>query len=204
MSTKQARAWVRQPSGRRLDLVSPSPFDWEDKDLAIGHARTFRWGGQSAWPRPMSVAQHALLVLELRSNDKEPLDRGCALRELLHDADEALLGFDCISPLKPILGEPFSRLSERLLQAVFTRYGVPGWTPAAKKTHKVADVLAAASEAVHVAGWSVAEVREALGIKLKPLDEDPLVRVYGGNAWEPWPVRIACERFLEKLQELTN
>ena len=62
---KKVRAWVRLPSGKRLDLLNPTPFDWEDKDLALGLARTYRWGGHSAWPLPLSVAQHSLLVLAL-------------------------------------------------------------------------------------------------------------------------------------------
>lgn len=44
------RAWVRMPSGKRLDLLNPTPFDWDDADLALGLARTYRWGGHSAWP----------------------------------------------------------------------------------------------------------------------------------------------------------
>jgi hypothetical protein len=60
------RAWIRLPSGRRLDLLAPTPFDWTDEDLAIGLSRTFRWGGHSTWPAPLSVAQHSLAVLLLR------------------------------------------------------------------------------------------------------------------------------------------
>ena len=80
------RAWVRLPSGRRLDLLSPTPFDWTDEDLAIGLSRTFRWGGHSAWPEPLSVAQHALSVLEIRrERSRGGLATAHALRELLHE-----------------------------------------------------------------------------------------------------------------------
>jgi len=201
MSSNQAhRAWVRQPSGRRLDLVNPTPFDWEDRDLAIGLARTFRWGGHSIWPRPMSVAQHSILVLAVRRQmSPAPLDREVALRELLHDAEEGLIGFDPISPLKPILGDAFEALMDRLTRAVFLRYGLPWWTDDEKARHKDADRLAAASEAVHVAGWSVEEVRSVLGIKVKPLVDDPLVRLYGGTPWEPWPASVAADRFMAAL-----
>ncbi|WP_374328121.1 phosphohydrolase [Azonexus sp.] len=194
------RAWVRQPSGRRLDLANPTPFDWDDRDLAIGLARTFRWGGHSVWPRPLSVAQHSLLVLALRRRmSPAPLERAVALRELLHDAEEGLIGFDPISPLKPILGDAFAALMERLTQAVFLRYGLPAWSADEKRLHKDADRLAAASEAVHVAGWSAAEVRSVLGIKVRPLADDPLLAQYGGTPWEPWPASIAAERFLAAL-----
>ena len=197
------RAWVLQPSGKRLDLISPTPFDWEDSDLAVGLARTFRWGGHSVWPLPLSVAQHSLLVLQLhRASGK--IRRGSELRELLHDAEEGLVGFDPISPLKPILGQEFRNSMERLQRAVFLRYGVPSWTKSDHVAHKRIDILAAASEAVHVSGWSVQDVKKVLKIKLMPLDTDPLIEIYGGNPWEPWPVEVAAERFLAELKGLLD
>lgn len=198
--TDSPRAWVRQPSGRRLDLINPTPFDWDDRDLAIGLARTYRWGGHSIWPRPMSVAQHSILVLMLRRRASPvPLDRETAMRELVHDAEEGLVGFDPITSLKPVLGEAFAALMDRLTRAVFTRYGVPWWTAEEKQKHKVADRLAAASEAIHVAGWSAEEVRSVLGIKIKPLVDDPLIKLYGGTPWEPWPASVSADRFLALL-----
>ncbi len=202
-SSRPQRAWVRQPSGRRLDLANPTPFDWEDRDLAIGLARTFRWGGHSIWSRPMSVAQHSILVLTLRRQmSPAPLDRQVALRELLHDAEEGLIGFDPISPLKPILGNAFEALMDRLTRVIFLRYGLPWWTEEERARHKQTDRLAAASEAVHVAGWSVEEVRAVLGIKIKPLVDDPLVALYGGTPWEPWPASVAADRFIAALENL--
>lgn len=199
------RAWVRQPSSRRLDLINPDPNGWEDEDLAIGLSRTYRWGGHSIWDRPMSVAQHSVLVLELRERAcGVPLDRLTALRELLHDAEEGLIGFDPISPLKPILGERFALLFDRLTAAVFNRYGLPAWTESEKRLHKQADHLAAASEAVHVAGWHPEEVKHTLGIIVDPLRDDPLVPMYGGQPWEPWPSNVAAERFLNVLKCLTS
>lgn len=200
---REIRAWVRMPSEKRLDLLDPTPFDWEDGDLALGLARTYRWGGHSAWPLPLSVAQHSLTVMLLRqAGSPTPLPPLLALRELLHDAEEGLLGFDCISVLKPFLGQGFRDLSRRLEQAVFLRYGLPGWTPSEHARHKRADRLAAASEAVHVAGWSEQEVARTLKISSKPLATDPLLARYGGTAWEPWAPGLACERFLAELRRL--
>lgn len=197
------RAWVRMPSGRRLDLLDPTPFDWEDEDLALGLARTYRWGGHSAWPLPLSVAQHSLTVMLLRRElSAAPLAPLAELRELLHDAEEGLLGFDAISVIKPFLGDGFRALTRRLEQAVFTRYGLPDWTPREHTLHKRADRLAAASEAVHVVGWTPEEVRSTLKIRTAPLDLDPLHEVYGGAAWEPWPPALAGERFLMELNRL--
>jgi len=197
------RAWVRMPSGKRLDLLNPTPFDWDDSDLALGLARTYRWGGHSAWPLPLSVAQHSIAVMLLRrAAAPGPLAPVVELRELLHDAEEGLLGFDAVSPIKPFLGEGFRALTLRLEQAVFLRYRLPAWTPAEHRAHKRADRLAAASEAVHVAGWSEREVRSTLKIRSAVLDQDPLAAAYGCAPWEPWPPAVAAERFLAELEQL--
>jgi uncharacterized protein len=191
------------PSGKRLDLLNPTPDDWEDEDLALGLARTYRWGGHSAWPLPLSVAQHSISVMLLRrAAAPGPLAPLAELRELLHDAEEGLLGFDCISVLKPFLGEGFRDLSTRLETAVFRRYGLPAWTPEEHAIHKRADRLAAASEAVHVVGWSPHEVLHTLKICIPPLADDPLVEMYDGTAWEPWPPALARDRFLAELNQL--
>ncbi len=198
------RAWVRLPSGKRLDLLNPTPFDWEDKDLALGLARTYRWGGHSAWPLPLSVAQHSLLVLALyRRGSRGGVNVKAELRELLHDADEGLLGFDCLTPVKPMLGEAYRALTSRLENAIALRYGLPPPTPAERKAHRRNDRLAAASEAVHAVGWSASDVRDTLRIPFAPLAEDPLGEVYGGRAWEPWAPPVAAERFLTELQRLS-
>lgn len=195
------RAWVRLPSGRRIDLHDPTFADVDDTDLSLGLARTFRWGGHSVWPLPMSVAQHSLLVLQIRRSQCK-LDPDAELRELLHDAEEGLLGFDPISPLKPILGEGFLALLDQMQKALFASYGLSWWTQEEKAKHKKADVLAAASEAIHVAGWSREEVRSVLNIQVTPLVDDPLVAVYGGAPWEPWSTDLANTRFLREMQTI--
>ena len=122
------RAWMRLPSGRRLDLISPDPEAWLDEDLAIRLARTFRWGGESCWSTPLSVAQHSLQVMEIaRQSACGSLSPSERLRELLHDAEEGFLGFDCIAPLKPALGAPFRLVADRLTAAVWARYALPMW-----------------------------------------------------------------------------
>jgi uncharacterized protein len=200
---REQRAWVRLLSGKRLDLLDPTPFDWDDKDLAAGLARTYRWGGHSAWPMPLSVAQHSLLVLRLRRLwFPEAADARADLRELLHDADEGLLGFDCVAPVKPFLGEAYKQLTARLANAIALRYNLPAWTEKDLRAHKKADRVAAASEAVHVVGWTKDEVRNVLRIPFKPLAEDPLIAIYGGRGWEPWPPGLAAERFLAELEKL--
>lgn len=202
MADSPARAWVRLPSGRRLDLLNPTPFDWDDTDIAVGLARTYRWGGHSRWPLPLSVAQHSLLVLELRRRDG--LTGAEARRELLHDADEGLLGFDPISPLKPFLGEGYAALVGRLQGAITLRHGLPPWGAAARAAHKRADRVAAASEAIHVVGWTAEEVRRTLRITAPVLAEDPLPRPPGHAPWQPWSTEVAASRFLEALRSLSG
>lgn len=196
------RAWVRLPSGRRLDLLAPTPFDWTDEDLAIGLSRTFRWGGHSTWPLPLSVAQHSLAVLALRRAAKPAADRAALRRELLHDAEEGLTNFDCISPLKPFLGEGFRQLQQDLAAVVAARYALPAWSAEEHRLHKKIDIGMAAAEAVHVAGWSRAEVRATLGIRAAVMDTDPLLAEFGGTPWAPWPPETAAARFLAALRRL--
>lgn len=202
MDGTDARAWVRLPSGRRLDLLAPTPFDWTDEDLAIGLSRTFRWGGHSVWPAPLSVAQHSLAVLALRRAARPAATRIGLRRELLHDAEEGLTNFDCISPLKPFLGAGFLALQQRLSAAVATRYALPAWEEEERRLHKKLDIAMAAAEAVHVAGWSRAEVRATLGIRAAVMAADPLVAEFGGTAWEPWAPEVAAQRFLDALRRL--
>lgn len=197
------RAWTRLPSGQRLDLVNPEPDAWTDDDLAIRLSRTYRWAGESKWPHPLSVAQHALLVLAISEQQAgAALPPGRALRELLHDAEEGFLGFDCISPLKKALGERFEWASQRLLKAVWKRYALPDWSAAERAVHKEADRMAAASEAVHVVGWTEDEVRGVLGIECEILQPDPLAQRYGTPAWQPWPAQQAAECFLTEMRSL--
>ena len=199
------RAWVRLPSGRRLNLLDPTPFDWADEDLALGLARTFRWGGHSAQPLPLSVAQHSLLVLALR-RERSPtgLSDAAARRELLHDADEGLLGFDPISPLKPFLGPDYAALAARLQSVVSRRYSLDPWRPEDRRAHKKSDRIAAASEAVHVVGWSPEEVRRTLRIAELPIAADPLSAWFGTKPWAVWTAEAAAERFLQTLKRLNN
>ena len=122
----------------------------------------------------MLVAQHSILVLtlRLRASLDRMLDRGEMLRELLHDADEGMLSFDPIAPLRPYLGADYHELVARLRQALAARYRLPVWDQPSYALHKDADRLAAASEAVHVAGWPVEELPDTLGIDVRPLTHD--------------------------------
>ena len=137
-SSAETRAFVLLKSRRRLDLLNPDPHAWTDDDLAAGLSRTMRWSGASQWEHPLSVAQHSLTVLAIRDAEGA-LTAGEALRELLHDATEFMLGWDCITPLKAQLGKPFRDLEARLQSAIDTRYQLPEWTREAYAIHKRAD-----------------------------------------------------------------
>ena len=202
LHTDKQRALVLLPGGGIVDLADPAPDSWSNEDLAIGLSRTYRWGGHSAWKRPLSVAQHSLTVLAIRET-KQPLSAPLALYELLHDAEEGLLGFDCIAPLKAFLGAPFTAVCRRLSEAVAVRYGLPMLTAAEWQLHKQADRIAAASEALHVVRWSAEQIATTLGIVDRPLERDPLV--YNDArakyvSWEPWTAEYAAARWQARLQ----
>ena len=198
------RAWILLPSGRRLDLLSPDPRAWTDDDLATGLSRTYRWArlfglGSAALRGP--AQPHRAGAVPSRTGTRLAADE--ALRELLHDAVEALMGgWDPITPLKPHLGDGFARLVGRLQAAIDTRYALPSWTDESHARHKHADRLTAASEAYHVVGWSLLAIRDDLGITLLPAAADPLRRARR-PAWEPWAPKIAAQRFLGELQALS-
>ncbi len=126
--TSQGRAWQRMLSGRRLDLLDPSPLDIEIEDIAHGLARVARWNGQTAGAHIFSVAQHILLVEALARARTPRLDRGRRLAILLHDAPEYVIG-DMISPFKAVIGDSYKTIEQRLLAAIHLRFGLPAKLP---------------------------------------------------------------------------
>ncbi len=159
---KPARAWQRMLSGRRLDLLDPTPVDIEIEDIAHGLAFVARWNGQTRGDFPYSVAEHSLLVEELfvRAGGALPKWR---LAALLHDAPEYVLG-DMISPVKAAVGPSYGELDARLAIAVHLRFGLPAVLPlAVKKAIKAADRVSAWLEAVQIAGFSTAEADRFFG-----------------------------------------
>ena len=144
------------------------------------------------------------MALRQRDSLDHALDRGEALRELLHDADEGMLSFDPIAPLKPHLGTDYDNLVERLRTALASRYGLPNWTAQSYAAHKSADRLAAASEALHVAGWPEEELADTLGIDVQLLVADPLAPPRGYLPWEPWTPDDAADRFFGMLESLID
>lgn len=144
-------------SGRKLDLLDPSPFDVEIDDIAHGLARVARWNGQTLGTHPFSVAQHSLVVLDILQHLSPGLDRPSRLYALLHDAPEYVIG-DMISPFKAALGLDYRAFEDRLAAAIHVRYGLPPQPPASLKTLiKKADTMCAWLEAVQLAGFAEAE-----------------------------------------------
>jgi uncharacterized protein len=156
--TKQApRAWQRMLSGRRLDLLEPSPFDIEIEDIAHGLARVARWNGQTIGEHAFSVAQHSVVVEDIAAHLQPGLEPRWRLAALLHDASEYVIG-DMISPFKAALGVSYKDFEERLETAIHLRFGLPPKTPAPiKKLIKQADRACAWFEATQLAGFSEAE-----------------------------------------------
>jgi 5'-deoxynucleotidase YfbR-like HD superfamily hydrolase len=191
-----ARAWQRMLSGRRLDLLDPSPLDVELEDIAHGLARVPRWNGQTHGANIFSVAQHTLLVEALARQKSPRLDHSARLAVLLHDAPEYVIG-DMISPFKAVIGNSYKAVEARLLTAIHLRFGLPAILPASLTALiKAADRSAAFFEATRLAGFDIAEARKFFG-RPTPLS-GPMERDY----LTPWPAETAERRFRERFESL--
>jgi uncharacterized protein len=177
-------------SGRRLDLLDPSPLDIEIEDIAHGLSREARWNGQTSGAWAFSVAQHCLLVEDLAGQLKPRLAARWRLAALLHDAAEYVIG-DLITPFKAAVGLDYKAFETKLMSAVHIRFGLPPVLPEdpAALIHR-ADRMAAYLEAVELAGFSAAEARRIFG---RP-PRAPDVRL------NPWPPDLAKTRYLERFQ----
>ena len=148
------RAWQRMLSGRRLDLLDPSPLDIEVEDIAHGLAFVARWNGQTVGDHPYSVAEHSLLVEEIFGRLVPRAEPCWRLAALLHDAPEYVIG-DMISPVKSAVGPGYAAMEARLAAAIHTRFGLPAVLPdAVKRMIKRADRVSAWLEATRIAGFS--------------------------------------------------
>ncbi len=195
-SKSTMRAWQRMLSGRRLDLLDPSPLDVEVEDIAHGLARVARWNGQTQGGHIFSVAQHSLLVEALARAKVPRLDRNGRLAALLHDAPEYVVG-DMISPFKAVIGDSYKAVEKRLLAAIHLRFGLPAKLPESlQNVIKSADRSAAYLEATRLAGFADDEARTFFGPPPKfsaVLERDYL---------SPWPAGTAQARYRERFEKL--
>ncbi len=195
-SATDARAWQRMLSGRRLDLLDPSPLDIEIEDIAHGLARVARWNGQTSGAHIFSVAQHCLLVEALARAKSPRLDRARRLAVLLHDAPEYVIG-DMISPFKVVIGDSYKAVERRLLAAIHVRFGLPAQSPPElEQLIKAADHQAAYLEATRLAGFDAVEARRFFG--RPPVFSAALERDY----LKPWPAEAAQARYFERFSKL--
>jgi len=159
----QPRAWQKMLSGRRLDLLDPTPVDIEIGDIAHGLSFVARWNGQTCGDFPYSVAEHSLLVERLYSRLVPDAPAKWQLAALLHDAPEYVIG-DMISPVKAAVGPGYDELDSRLAAAIHIRFGLPVTIPAGvKRKIKKADRISAWMEATRIAGFTTAEANRFFG-----------------------------------------
>jgi len=183
------RAWQRMLSGRRLDLLDPSPFDIEIEDIAHGLARVARWNGQTSGPHAFSVAEHSVVVEQLFSILNPKASNQDRLVALLHDAAEYVVG-DMISPFKAALsstmGIDYTDFEDRIEQAVHLRFGLPAHpSKRLKKAIKTCDIYCAYFEAIQIADFTVDEANQFftkppgdIRIKIKPLSVVAAKKLY--------------------------
>ena len=191
-----ARAWQRMLSGRRLDLIDPSPLDIEIADIAHGLARVARWNGQTRGAHIFSVAQHTLLVEAVMREQAPRVDFKYRLAALLHDAPEYVIG-DMISPFKAVLGGDYKVVEKRLLSAIHIRFGLPAaLAPEIERQIKAADRGAAYLEATELAGFTQAEAKRLFG-------RDPgLPPATRRDYLTPWSAAKVEKRFLARFKTL--
>ena len=189
-----ARAWQRMISGRRLDLLDPSPLDIEIGDIAHGLARVARWNGQTAGDHAFSVAQHSLLVADIVDRLDPDAGRALRLATLLHDAPEYVIG-DMISPFKSVVGGGYRTVEQRLQQAIHLRFSLPAILPEGlRKAIKRADQFAAYFEATGLAGFGEAEAARYFG--------RPRGLSAGMFDLQPLPAGIVQAQFLARFETL--
>jgi 5'-deoxynucleotidase YfbR-like HD superfamily hydrolase len=190
------RVWQRMLSGRRLDLLDPSPLDIEIADIAHGLARVARWNGQTSGAHIFSVAQHTLLVEAVLREQMPRADIRLRLAALLHDAPEYVIG-DMISPFKAVLGGDYKLVEKRLLAAIHIRFGLPPvLSDDITQKIKEADRGAAYLEATELAGFAHTEAKRLFG--RNPGLPEPVQRDY----LTPWTAAKAEKRFLERFATL--
>ena len=186
------RAWQRMLSGRRLDLLDPSPFDIEIEDIAQGLARVARWNGQTSGDHAFSVAEHSVIVEQLFTQLNPQASNLDRLACLLHDSAEYVIG-DMISPFKNALGLNYKAFETRIEEAVHLRFGLPPqMSIGLKKKIKACDIYCAWFEATQIAGFTVEEAdrffnRPPKGVSI---------------SLAPKPVIEAQRIFLEKFGDL--
>lgn len=192
------RAWQRMLSGRRLDLLDPSPLDIEIEDIAHGLARVARWNGQTNGAHIFSVAQHTLLVEAVLRKQMPRADHRVRLAAMLHDAPEYVIG-DMISPFKAVIGGSYKVVEKRLLSAIHIRFGLPAVLPTEiEQQIKAADMGAAYLEATHLAGFGEAEAKRLFG-------RDPKLPVPAEKDYvTPWSAGRAEKQFLARFKVLLS
>lgn len=190
-AAKPPRAWQRMLSGRRLDLLDPSPLDIEISDIAHGLARVARWNGQTEGDHALSVAQHSLIVERIFHMMNGEVSADWLLAALLHDAPEYVIG-DMISPFKATLGEDYRSVEQRLQRAIHLRFGLPADLPAElKRAIKQADRVAAYFEATELAGFGHGEAARFFG-RPRGVSADALELA-------PKPARRAQKDYLDRF-----
>ncbi|EKV28067.1 putative hydrolase of HD superfamily [Caenispirillum salinarum AK4] len=187
------RTWQRMLSGRRLNLLEPSAVDVEIEDIALGLARNTRWNGQTIGEHAWSIAQHSDLVVDIMRGFSPAPPPWVLMAGKLHDASEYVT-HDLITPLKAVVGDVFKEVEARLTEAIHIRFGLPArLDPKIKQQIKKADQIAAATEAVQLAGFTADELKPILGIKARPL---------AGVTLTPLPSDQARRTFLEGFHAL--
>lgn len=190
------RAWQRMLSGRRLDLLAPQPEDIEIEDIAHGLARVARWNGQTIGDHAFSVAQHSLVVADIVRALEPQFGARELCAALLHDAPEYVVG-DLISPFKAAIGLNYKAFEQKLLAAIYDRFGLGRMDAYVVSAIKRADTVAAYYEAISLAGFEPTEAERFFG---RPILSDVFDREL--RTLTPLSTNEAQSRFLDEFKKL--
>ncbi|HVZ04145.1 HD family hydrolase [Hyphomicrobium sp.] len=195
---KPLRAWQRMLSGRRLDLLAPKPEDIEIEDIAHGLARVARWNGQTVGDHAFSVAQHSVLVSDIVAAIEPDFSARELCAALLHDSPEYVVG-DLISPFKAAIGLDYKSFEQKLLSAIYQRFGIGEIDAHVVSSIKHADTIAAYYEATLLAGFEPAEANLFFGRPALPDELDRELRTL-----TPLSTNAAQKQFLDEFKKLSR
>lgn len=117
--------WKRLSTGKYIDLANLDESDINIYDIENSLNHMYRFNGHFKDRKPLTVAQHTLLVVKL-GNILFEEDAHTRRYNLIHDFPEAYYG-DIPTPLKHIMGEAYNSFADPIDKKVLNKFWVKFW-----------------------------------------------------------------------------